>query len=479
MDIFKKMGITVGHNTPLIQESISKSEQDQEIVHNNIIRKGAGLSPRDILEQQISKGGVVIRPMTDDEMSDEDDKAKAKAVNPHLKGTHGEEFHSDNDKQVEKMVTEGEVIQSEFDHEKPMKVEFKSMSVLDALSDIVKSDKKVSNKISKLVNEGKPQKQAVAIALDMERRGELDKKAYKSDVKIPKKDFVQEHKKLVNVLESPSHRDDKKEAKEQEKELKEMDKAGYSCKSMNEAMDALDDIIKGGKLLSTRVPKHAPKPEKSKYEMRVERQLLREQMGKAEMPEGVSKKEFNKIANLHENSEGVAEKKKSVVPFLKSVGPGGLIFDFGSKTGNPMADNATALLNQNADPVQQANANYNATSYSKALEAYVTKGEQAYMTEATPYGNVDKEWSKQLNTPMDEQVKEAFEKGQFSEDNSKPAIINDFNKTEMNLGGQVIKATSETDAALIEMMRGSLVQDDGTGIIAEIGGGEGRVAEIS
>ncbi len=31
----------------------------------------------------------------------------------------------------------------------------------------------VSKKISKLVNEGRPQKQAVAIALDMKRKGKL------------------------------------------------------------------------------------------------------------------------------------------------------------------------------------------------------------------------------------------------------------------------------------------------------------------
>lgn len=579
MDIFKKLGITVGYNTSLIQESVSKSEQDQEIVHNNIIRKGAGLSPRDILEQQLAKGGISITPMSDEEMADEDEKMKAKVINPHIKGSHGEEFHSDNDKQVEEMVSEGEVIQSEFDHEKPMKVEFKSMSVLDALSDIVKggegsrggkiightksgkpiyepaiphaevikkrkkqmsqglqlepvkqaheyegyskedhkdaaeahariarqsinhrfgtatkvsqhhrdaesfhekmakesrfpetkkSDDAVSRKISKLVKEGKPQKQAVAIALDMERRGDLGK----ADVKMPKEKFVQEHKKLVNVLESPSHKDDMKEAKEQKKELKDMGKAGKYCKSID---STLDDIIKG---MSVRVPKHAPKPEKSKEEKKIERQLLKEQMGKAEMPEGVSKKEFKKMANLHENSDGVAERRKAS-PFIKSQGPGGIVFDFGFKTGNALADHATALLNQNADPVQSANANYTANSYNKALESYVTKGEQAYMQTATPYGNVDEAWSKQLNTPMDTQVKEAFEKGQFSDDNSTPAVINQFNKTEMNLGGQVIKATSETDAALIEMMRSSLIQDDGSGMIAEIGGSEGRVAEIS
>lgn len=38
---------------------------------------------------------------------------------------------------------------------------------------------------------------------------------------VSTKEMVEEHKKLVNVLESPSHKDDKKEAKKQKKELKE------------------------------------------------------------------------------------------------------------------------------------------------------------------------------------------------------------------------------------------------------------------
>lgn len=41
------------------------------------------------------------------------------------------------------------------------------------------------------------------------------------DIKIPKKEFIKEHKRLIDVLESPSHKDDLKEAKEQRKELKQ------------------------------------------------------------------------------------------------------------------------------------------------------------------------------------------------------------------------------------------------------------------
>jgi hypothetical protein len=41
----------------------------------------------------------------------------------------------------------------------------------------------------------------------------------KKTVKIPMKEFVKEHKKLLQVLRSPSRKDDKREADEQEKEL--------------------------------------------------------------------------------------------------------------------------------------------------------------------------------------------------------------------------------------------------------------------
>jgi len=43
----------------------------------------------------------------------------------------------------------------------------------DCARKMEESSEKVSNKIKKLKDEGKPQKQAVAIALDMNRRGKL------------------------------------------------------------------------------------------------------------------------------------------------------------------------------------------------------------------------------------------------------------------------------------------------------------------
>lgn len=43
-------------------------------------------------------------------------------------------------------------------------------------------------------------------------------------VKISKKEFVEEHEKLIKVLKSPSKKDDKKEASKQAKELKKVKK---------------------------------------------------------------------------------------------------------------------------------------------------------------------------------------------------------------------------------------------------------------
>lgn len=64
---------------------------------------------------------------------------------------------------------------------------------------------------------------------------------------VDTKEMIDEHKNLINTLESPSHKDDKKEAKKQKKELKE-----YKEK-LNKAYDALgldqfiEDLEKGKK----------------------------------------------------------------------------------------------------------------------------------------------------------------------------------------------------------------------------------------
>lgn len=52
-------------------------------------------------------------------------------------------------------------------------------------------------------------------------------------MKVKTKDMVDEHKKLINTLESESHKDDKEEAEDQKKELKEYEK------KLNKAFETL------------------------------------------------------------------------------------------------------------------------------------------------------------------------------------------------------------------------------------------------
>jgi hypothetical protein len=204
------------------------------------------------------------------------------------------------------------------------------------------------------------------------------------------------------------------------------------------------------------------------------------------------------LANIHENSDGVVErivqkaapqtaadrskiaaignvKKKS---FVKAEGIGGMVFDFGHLTGNAIADNATAILNAHSDPVQVGNAGYQAKSHSDALVNYAMKGE-AHTRETSMFGNIDKGWSNQLNKPMDQQVKEMYENEQVMNDPATPAVRNQFNETTLKVGGDVIKATSETDAAVLEMMRSQMEATSEDGFVADASAGGLQKVEIT
>jgi hypothetical protein len=142
--------------------------------------------------------------------------------------------------------------------------------------------------------------------------------------------------------------------------------------------------------------------------------------------------------------------KKSLI---KSIGPGGIQFDFGLMTGNPIADRATAFLNRFADPVQAEIVAGQATEISNAFSRYISKGESNAFQSAIP-----DEWTKQLRGGTDEAIKKMYEQGKFDE--SQPALKNNFNRSEISLGGSLVKATSETDAALIEMMKQGMRDGD-------------------
>jgi hypothetical protein len=174
------------------------------------------------------------------------------------------------------------------------------------------------------------------------------------------------------------------------------------------------------------------------------------------------------IANIHENSNfgqrrvepGVVAQisRAPHVPFLKSAGPGGFVFDFGRTTGNPLADNATILLNQNADPTQRQIAEDQERASIHAMTGFVTKGEAAFSGNNSGAG-VNDAWAAQMNKPMDQQVQEAFDAGAFAKGGNPAAnaannaATKQFSKSVGTVNGEQVVAMSETDAAVLEMFK--------------------------
>jgi hypothetical protein len=441
-DILKGLGFNVGGNQSLIHETKTTDAEIAKSIEAGLGEQ-SGRVGADNARDRLEKGLLMFA------MPPKVERAKKEpSVDENLKNTHGEDWHDDNDKMAEKMVSTTE----EIDHRQESdEDEFPAGKYIAETKYVNRS----MNALEKSCAAKKACMEDTPFARMKRKYDEKLKMKKAEKIEMDKKEFKEEHEKLLDVLHSPSRKDDKKEAKKQSKEMKQ--ELGKSVES------SLDDLIKGHPMPSGRVSKRAPRQPKDPAQAKQERAVKKELMGKwakksdlIEMTE--DKNDPDLIANVHENYNGVNERlrpapiveKSKKFKFVKSVGIGGIMFDFGSKTGNPIADNATALLNQFSDPVQNNNAQYQADSYRDALASYCVKGE-AHTKDATMFGNIDKAWNEQLGKSTDQQVQEMFDKGQL--DASGPAVINDFNKTEIKMGGEVIKATSETDAAVIEMMR--------------------------
>lgn len=174
----------------------------------------------------------------------------------------------------------------------------------------------------------------------------------------------------------------------------------------------------------------------------------------------------------------------TVKSFVKAAGPGGVLFDFGSKTGNPMADRATEILAAHTDPIQGETAKSQRVAYENAIKDWVKKGESEFVKaqDGDTSQGVNSKWNDQLNKPMDQQVKEAFQKGQLDEITAgapAPVDRSQFAKSQIRVGNEVVAATSETDAALVDMMNksGGLGYDD-SGVIVDAGAGGRRSVMI-
>jgi len=94
----------------------------------------------------------------------------------------------------------------------------------------------------------------LSLSLDAFKYSNIEK-AFQSDIQktkadVPKehlKEMIKEHERLVDVLDSPSHEDDKKESKKQKKELKEYKqelKKAFETLGVKSDFEYLNDIIK-------------------------------------------------------------------------------------------------------------------------------------------------------------------------------------------------------------------------------------------
>lgn len=480
MDQLKKLGITVGQpNLAPITKSLDEQIADsikkggmhaperrgvEDDFRARLEKSLAGSSQETISKAAISRPVKPARlDITMNVGAGESNEAD-KGSNEGLKNAHGEEFHSDNDKQVEKLVTE--------------------VAEIDRIYDTEKEERKF------MVTRSLSREELFLKASDEGFFIKSDKKAKKGALVEWAKEEEAEHAKEKGV-EKACHSDKFDRCVRKVSKEKGKDSAYAICttsvgKSLAVIDELFEDIVKARHPIppvkpSTRAPRQEKDPEQKREERAARRALgVKSEDGEDKLIETVPEKPVRNLAKLHENSPGMRSGRGGVSAanalladnarksFIKSAGPGGLMFDFGGVTGNPIADRATALLNQHSDPVQAANAAYVQESYQKALGDFVTKGEQEYAQTATPFGHVQKDNARMLDKSFDQQVEEAFKKGELDNQPGTPAVKNEFNKTEMKLGGQVVKATSETDAALIEMMKAQGVDLSGMDLGANV-----------
>lgn len=116
---------------------------------------------------------------------------------------------------------------------------------------------------------------------------------------------------------------------------------------------------------------------------------------------------------------------------IKAMGPGGIVFDFGAITGNPIADRLMLAMNENGEHTQMSILKYQKDTADQALIEYVEKGEAEFMAKNGIHAE-----------EADPAKMEAVMKAKA-----------EVNQTTIRIGREEIVAQSETDAAIVEMAR--------------------------
>lgn len=150
--------------------------------------------------------------------------------------------------------------------------------------------------------------------------------------------------------------------------------------------------------------------------------------------------------------------------FVKARGPGGILFDFGRATGNPHADIPTLLLNKFADPTQIQIAHDQGQEIDKAFMDYVHLGKEQYESRVglrdALNGELHKAWNDQLSESFDKQTAEYVKKHGLGDEGEGKFVKGEFNQSQVKVGDDTAIAQSETDAAVVEMMKNGLLTVD-------------------
>lgn len=167
---------------------------------------------------------------------------------------------------------------------------------------------------------------------------------------------------------------------------------------------------------------------------------------------------------------GMSEAGLSKKSFVKAIGPGGIQFEFGDATGNPIADQYTKIMRDNVDPTQMQIAKDQHAEHQHASMNWIKKGEEGFVQEKRF------EETEESRKQFSERHGEFFGKAEESIDksatlnNSGTHSVQQIPDVELTLNGETLKPMSETDAYVLQMHKsleniggGEMVMDAGMG----------------
>ena len=454
-DLFKAAGIHVGE-TKLIEQVVNPIKILKGAANvSNISRAGMKPSARENLFANWDIRETDIEKAYGDE---------------NLKNTHGEMYHTDNDKKVKKEVTTVvEVdVHSDGQEKLPANKAATSLTLSQCLDDLVKTDNSiVGTNISIDGPTGN-------ILINTPNSNIFLKKADDDSSSTGEEEDAQQ-KEIDREVQNEKNR--KPEIIGRELKMSELDEI-YNLVKAKTGQTKVHQVMseyKEGTLHSgsKKGPKVATR--KQAVAIAMEQAGLSNKSGSADYESAmeISDEEMARRIKrgVHENSKGVSRKSdslddlvdlvkdykvkkandpkppvvktgiinKTANPFVKAAGKGGVLFDFGNITGNPVADNYNSILKDNTDPTQESIREGQIEEYDQALREYVSKGNEKYSQDHN------------IVEPDGVNVAESGAGSSGLIDKAETIDYREqFHGTALNIGGENVKAQSETDAYVLK-----------------------------